>query len=102
MTHTNENTNQPRKDISMAITDNDIFDRVTTIITEITDIPKAELLPDKSLREDLEIDSLTTIEVAVAIQDEFDIEVEDEKLKEMKIIQDVVDLVRSARLTTTS
>jgi acyl carrier protein len=86
----------------MAMTDNDIFDRVTTIITEITDIPKAELLPDKSLREDLEIDSLTTIEVAVAIQDEFDIEVEDEKLKEMKIIQDVVDLVRSARLTTTS
>lgn len=86
----------------MAITDNDIFDRVTTIIMEITDIPKAELLPDKSLREDLEIDSLTTIEVAVAIQDEFDIEVEDEKLKEMKIIQDVVDLVRSARLATTS
>ena len=86
----------------MAITENDIFDRVTTIIMEITDIPKAELLPDKSLREDLEIDSLTTIEVAVAIQDEFDIEVEDEKLKEMKIIQDVVDLVRSARLATTS
>ena len=86
----------------MATTGEDTFDRVSTIIAEITDIPKAELLPDKSLREDLGIDSLTTIEVAVAIQDEFDIEVEDEKLKEMKIIQDVVDLVRSARLTTTS
>jgi acyl carrier protein len=80
----------------MSTTGEDILDRVTGIIAEITDIPKAELLPDKSLREDLEVDSLTTIEVAVAIQDEFDIEVEDEKLKEMKTIQDVVDLVQSA------
>jgi acyl carrier protein len=80
----------------MSTTGEDILDRVTGIIAEITDIPKAELLPDKSLREDLEVDSLTTIEVAVAIQVEFDIEVEDEKLKEMKTIQDVVDLVQSA------
>lgn len=82
----------------MAMTDKDIHDRVTSIIAEITDIPKDELLPDKSLKDDLEIDSLTTIEVAVTIQDEFDIEVEDEKLKELNTIQDVIDLVRSARL----
>jgi acyl carrier protein len=86
----------------MASTDNDIHDRVTAIIAEITDIPKDELLPDKSLRDDLEIDSLTTIEVAVTIQDEFDIEVEDEKLKELQTIQDVIDLVRSARLAAAS
>ena len=59
----------------MATTGEDILDRVTTVVTEITDIPKAELLPDKSLRDDLEIDSLTTIELAVTIQDEFDIEI---------------------------
>jgi len=86
----------------MASNGEDVFDRVISIIAEITDIPKAELLPDKSLREDLEIDSLTTIEVAVTIQDEFDIEVEDEKLKELRTIQDVVDLVQSARLATAS
>jgi acyl carrier protein len=86
----------------MSTTGEDVLDRVTGIITEITDIPKAELLPDKSLREDLEVDSLTTIEVAVAIQDEFDIEVEDEKLKEMKTIQDIVDLVQSAGVAAAS
>ena len=82
----------------MATADKDIHDRVLAIIAEITDIPKEDLLPDKNLREDLDIDSLTTIEVAVTIQDEFDIEVEDEKLKELNTIQDVIDLVRSARL----
>jgi acyl carrier protein len=80
----------------MATTGEDILDRVTTVVTEITDIPKAELLPDKSLRDDLEI------ELAVTIQDEFDIEVEDEKLKELKTIQDIVDLVQSSRLAATS
>jgi acyl carrier protein len=80
-------------------TGDDIFDRVTTIIAEITDIPKSELLPSKNLREDLEIDSLTTVELAVTIQDEFDIEVADEKLKELKTVQDIVNLVESARLT---
>jgi acyl carrier protein len=86
----------------MDITGDDIFDRVTAIITEITGIPEAELLPDKNLREDLEIDSLTTIELAETIQDEFDIEVEDEKLKELKTVQDVVDLVQSSRLAAAS
>jgi acyl carrier protein len=86
----------------MTTSGGDILDRVTGIIAEITDIPKAELLPDKSFREDLEVDSLTTIEVAVAIQDEFDIEVEDEKLKEMQTIQDIVDLVQSAGVAAAS
>jgi acyl carrier protein len=86
----------------MATSGGDILDRVTGIIAEITDIPKAELQPDKSLREDLEVDSLTTIEVAVAIQDEFDIEVEDEKLREMTTIQDIVDLVQSAGVAAAS
>jgi acyl carrier protein len=86
----------------MPTTDNDIFERVTDIIAEITDIPKADLEPDKTLTEDLEIDSLTKIELAVTIQDEFDIEVEDEKLKELKTVQDIVDLVESARLAAAS
>jgi len=85
----------------MAMTDKEILDRVTTTIAEITDIPKADLQPDKKLREDLEIDSLTTVELAVSIQDEFDIEVEDEKLKELTTIQDIVDLVQASLLAKT-
>lgn len=87
----------------MGINDgDDILGRVASIINEITDIPESDLQPEKGLVEDLEIDSLTKIELAVTIQDEFDIEVEDEKLKELKTIQDIVDLVRSSRLATAS
>jgi acyl carrier protein len=86
----------------MAATDQETLDRVTTLISELTDIPKTELLPDKQLAADLEMDSLTTIELAVTIQDEFNIEVADEKLKELKTIEDIVDLINSSRLTAAS
>jgi acyl carrier protein len=86
----------------MTATDQETLDRVTTLITELTDIPKADLQPEKQLAADLEMDSLTTIELAVTIQDEFNIEVADEKLKELKTIEDIVDLINSSRLTATS
>jgi acyl carrier protein len=86
----------------MAATDQETLDRVTTLISELTDIPKTELQPDKQLAADLEMDSLTTIELAVTIQDEFNIEVADEKLKELKTIEDIVDLINSSRLTAAS
>jgi acyl carrier protein len=84
----------------MTSPDQKTLDRVTTLISEITDIPKADLQPSKRLAADLEIDSLTTIELAVAIQDEFNIDVEDEKLKQLKTIEDITDLIRSSNLTT--
>ena len=84
----------------MTSSDQKTLDRVTTLISEITDIPKADLQPGKRLAADLEIDSLTTIELAVAIQDEFNIDVEDKKLKELKTIQDITDLIHTNHLTT--
>jgi acyl carrier protein len=84
----------------MTSPDEKTLDRVTTLISEITDIPKTDLQPGKRLAADLEIDSLTTIELAVAIQDEFNIDVEDKKLKELKTIQDITDLIHTNHLTT--
>jgi acyl carrier protein len=91
---------QNRKDHTMTSPDQKTIDRVTTLISEITDIPKTDLQPGKRLAADLEIDSLTTIELAVAIQDEFNIDVEDEKLKQLKTIQDITDLIHTNHLTT--
>jgi acyl carrier protein len=86
----------------MTTADHDTLDRVTTLISEITDIPKTSLQPDKQLTADLEIDSLTTIELAVTIQDEFNIDIADDKLKELKTIQDIVNLIHTTQLTTTT
>ena len=75
----------------------DIETRVTAIFEQITGIPQAEIQRDKHLSSDLQIDSLTLIEVAVSIQDELAIEVPDENLKGLSTVGDVIDLVVSAQ-----
>ncbi|MGH3249390.1 MAG: phosphopantetheine-binding protein [Trebonia sp.] len=42
------------------------------------------------------------MELAVTIQDEFNIDIADDKLKELKTIQDIVDLIHTTQLATTT
>ena len=46
--------------------------------------------------DDLDIDSLSMVEIAVAAQDKFGVEIPDDQLKDLKTVQDVVDYVRRA------
>jgi acyl carrier protein len=56
-------------------------------------VPADEVTPDKNFVEDLDIDSLSMVEIAVAAQDKFGVEIPDEQLKDLKTVQDVVNFV---------
>jgi acyl carrier protein len=47
----------------------------------------------KSFVEDLDIDSLSMVEIAVAAQDKFGVEIPDDQLKDLTTVQDVVSFV---------
>ncbi len=83
--------------MSTIATTADIEERVTAIFTQITGIPAEDIARDKRLSSDLQIDSLTLIEVAVSIQDELSIDVPDENLKDLSTVGDVIDLVVAAQ-----
>jgi len=51
------------------------------------------LILASNLTTDLHMDSLDTIEVAMALEDAFDIEIPDETLEELETIQDYVDII---------
>ena len=65
----------------------------TKIIDEIAGVPADEVTPDKSFVDDLDIDSLSMVEIAVAAQDKFGVEIPDEQLKDLKTVQDVINFV---------
>ena len=44
--------------------------------------------------DDLDIDSLSMVEIAVAAQDEFGVEIPDDQLKNLKTVKDVVDFIQ--------
>jgi acyl carrier protein len=50
--------------------------------------------PEKSFVDDLDIDSLSMVEIAVAAQDKFGVEIPDDELKNLKTVKDVVAYVQ--------
>ena len=71
-----------------------IFDRIREIIAEqlsVEDIEKITL--ETSLTNDLEADSLDAVEIIMALEDEYDIEIPDEVAEEFKTVGDIVKCV---------
>ena len=76
------------------MTDLEILEGLGEIVEEIAGVPADEVTPSKSFVDDLDIDSLSMVEIAVAAQDKFGVEIPDEQLKDLKTVQDVIDYVR--------
>ena len=55
----------------MALSDQEILSGIGEIIEEIAGVPAADVTPEKSFVDDLDIDSLSMVEIAVAAQDQF-------------------------------
>ncbi|HMD91267.1 MAG TPA: acyl carrier protein [Trebonia sp.] len=77
----------------MALTEQEILAGLAEIIDEIAGVPADEVTPDKNFVDDLDIDSLSMVEIAVAAQDKFGVEIPDDQLKDLKVVQDVITYV---------
>jgi len=80
----------------MAMTDQEILTGLGDIIDEVAGVPAEEVTPEKSFVDDLDIDSLSMVEIAVAAQDKFGVEIPDDQLKDLTTVQDVIEFVRKA------
>jgi acyl carrier protein len=83
----------------MAMTDQEILSGLGEIIEEVAGVPAADVTPDKTFVDDLDIDSLSMVEIAVAAQDKFGVEIPDDQLKDLKTVQDVIDFVKRAEVS---
>lgn len=68
-----------------------IFDKVRDIIVRQLEVEESSITRDTSFTEDLDVDSLTLIELIAEFEDEFDIEIDEDKLEDIKTVGDVVD-----------
>jgi acyl carrier protein len=83
----------------VAVTQEEIIAGIAEIIEEVTGIEPSEVTPEKSFVDDLDIDSLSMVEIAVAAQDKFGVDIPDGELKNLKTVQDVIDYVRRAEVS---
>ena len=72
-----------------------VFDKVREIIAEQLDVDTEEITLDTSLTKDLEADSLDAVEIIMALEDEYNIEIPDEVAEEFKTVGDIVKYIEA-------
>ena len=72
-----------------------IEERVRNIIVEQLGVDPAQVTPEASFVEDLGADSLDTVELVMAFEEEFDLEIPDEDAEKMQTVGDAVKYLDS-------
>ena len=74
---------------------NEVFEKVKGLFVEDLGIDESKVTMEAKLEEDLEIDSLGIIEVVMAFEDEFEIEIDDDELEGVSTVGQAVQLLHS-------
>lgn len=78
----------------MARTEAEIIAGLAEIVEEVTGIEPSEVTPEKSFVDDLDIDSLSMVEIAVQTEDRYGVEIPDEDLAKLRTVQDAIDYIQ--------
>ena len=70
-----------------------VEERVKKIIAENLDVEEAQLVPEASFVEDLGADSLDTVELVMALEEQFETEIPDEDAQKILTVQDAINYV---------
>ena len=71
-----------------------IYDKVTAVMTDRLGVPAQEITPETSLVEDLAADSLDLFELAMAIEEAFNIEIPSEDLEKVTTVGSVMTYLK--------
>jgi acyl carrier protein len=71
----------------------DIFEKVKKIVIDQLDVDEDKVTEDASIIDDLGADSLDVVDLVMAFEEEFDVEIPDEKVEGIKTVGDVVKLI---------
>ncbi|RHD33807.1 MULTISPECIES: acyl carrier protein [Collinsella] len=74
----------------------EIFDKIAEVAADVLGVDVAEI-SDETTFDDLDADSLERLQLVTAIEDEFDLEIDDETLLSLNSVADAVDAIENAK-----
>ena len=77
----------------MAYSQDEILKGLAEIVNEIAGIPTEDVELGKSFTDDLDVDSLSMVEVVVAAEERFDVKIPDEDVKGLRTVGDAADYI---------
>lgn len=69
------------------------FEKVREIICEQLDLAEEKVTMEASITEDLGADSLEVVDLVMSLEEEFDIEIPDEEVENIKVVGDIVKYI---------
>jgi acyl carrier protein len=81
------------KEIPVASAD-EIREGLASILEEVADVTPSEVSDEKSFVDDLDVDSLSMVEVAMAVEEKFNAKIPDDQLSELKTVGDAVNYIK--------
>jgi len=73
----------------------DTLTGLAEIVEEVSGVPAADVTADKTFTDDLDIDSLSMVEIAVAAEERFGVKIPDDELANLKTVADAVTYIDS-------
>ncbi|MBQ6421184.1 MAG: acyl carrier protein [Clostridia bacterium] len=71
-----------------------MFDQIREIICEFVDIDPASITPETNIRTDLGLNSLELINLAVEIEETFDVEIPDREAMDLQTVADAMRIIK--------
>ena len=76
------------------MTDEQIVSELAVILNEVAGVDQSKVSADKSFLDDLEVDSLSMVEVVMAAEDKFGVKIPDEEVKNLRTVGDAVAFIK--------
>jgi acyl carrier protein len=80
----------------MSVTEDQILQGLKEILEEIAGVSPADVAAGKSFTDDLDVDSLSMVEVVVAAEERFNVKIPDDAVSELVTVQDAVNFIAKA------
>jgi acyl carrier protein len=71
----------------------DIAEKVKEIVSQQLDVDQAKVKDDDSFIDNLQADSLAIVELVLAFEEQFEIDIDDEDTEKIKTVQDAIDYI---------
>jgi acyl carrier protein len=71
-----------------------ILEDLAEILNEVADVKPEDVTPEKSFVDDLDVDSLSMVEVAMAVEEKFNAKIPDDELANLKTVGDAINYIK--------
>jgi acyl carrier protein len=75
----------------------EILAGLAEIVNDVAGIPVEDIQPDKGFTDDLDVDSLSMVEVVVAAEEKFGVKIPDDDVKDLRTVGDAVTYIKGAQ-----